>query len=107
MERQLATPGIDVRDIMSRVRKRMHTGEVLERGGGFADIRQAGDIDAAKREIPLALVDHVAIAGPLSKVRHRLAELASAGVTDVFIDVETLPAADRDLPALMAELGLA
>ncbi len=87
MSRQLEAPGFDVPAIIAEVRRQMRTNEVLSRGGGFPDLRRAGNLEAAKREIPLALMDHVAIVGPLSRVRPRLAQLGQLGVTDCFISL--------------------
>jgi 5,10-methylenetetrahydromethanopterin reductase len=91
MERQIQTPGIDVDAVMAEVRTAMRTEEVLASGGGFAALRRAGDLAAAKRAIPLELMERVAVVGPLSYVRQRLTELAAAGITHLFVDVETLP----------------
>lgn len=105
MERQLETPGIDVAGIMAEVRRHMRTGEVLAAGGGFAELRRAGDLDAAKRAIPLELMERVAVAGPVSYVMERLAELADAGVTHVFLDLERLDAGDGAVETLLRDLA--
>jgi 5,10-methylenetetrahydromethanopterin reductase len=95
MERQLATPGFNVEAIMADVRRAMRMEEVLARGGGFPDLREAGDLGAAKRAIPTELVDRVAIVGPEPRVRARLAELAALGVTDCFLDLDRDPTLAR------------
>ena len=85
MERLLETPGFDIPAIMAEVRRAMRTEEVLARGGGFPDLRAAGDLEAAKRAIPTELIARLAIIGPLPHVRARLRELSAAGVTHVFL----------------------
>jgi alkanesulfonate monooxygenase SsuD/methylene tetrahydromethanopterin reductase-like flavin-dependent oxidoreductase (luciferase family) len=62
----------------------MRTEEILARGGSFADLRREGDLDAARKAIPLELVDRVAVVGPPERVVSRLAEYAELGVTDLF-----------------------
>jgi 5,10-methylenetetrahydromethanopterin reductase len=86
MERQLETPGIDVAAIMAEVRRVMRTEEVLARGGGFAEMRRAGDLAAAKRAIPDELVARVAAVGTEAQVGERLGALRRIGMTHVFID---------------------
>jgi len=88
MERQLRTPGIDVDRIMAEVREHMHTADVLARGGAFAELRRAGDLAAAKRAIPLELMERVAIVGSVPHVRERLRELVAIGATHVFLDID-------------------
>jgi alkanesulfonate monooxygenase SsuD/methylene tetrahydromethanopterin reductase-like flavin-dependent oxidoreductase (luciferase family) len=102
MDRQLMGLDFDLERIMAEVRQHMRIEEILARGGSFADLRREGDLDAAKRAIPLELVDQVAVVGPLSRVRERLAEYASAGITDVFVSPEQL--SDPDLSAELAAL---
>ncbi len=85
MDRLLATPGFDVPAVMAEVRRRMRTADVLARGGGFAALRRAGDLPAARAAIPTELVARLAIAGPLSHVRARLATLTALGVTHVSV----------------------
>jgi alkanesulfonate monooxygenase SsuD/methylene tetrahydromethanopterin reductase-like flavin-dependent oxidoreductase (luciferase family) len=88
MDRQLngLETEFDIAGIMEAVRRHMRTDETLARGGSFADLRRLGDLAAARAEIPTALVDRVAIVGPLDRVRPRLATYAALGVTDVFVD---------------------
>lgn len=83
MDRLLATPGFDVPAVMADVRRLMRTEEVLARGGGFPDLRAAGDLTAARDAIPTDLVARLALAGPLPSLRPRLAALARLGVTDL------------------------
>jgi alkanesulfonate monooxygenase SsuD/methylene tetrahydromethanopterin reductase-like flavin-dependent oxidoreductase (luciferase family) len=90
MQRQLQTPGIDVDRIMTEVRSHMHTEEVLARGGAFAELRRAGDLEAAKRAIPLELMERVAVVGTASYVRERLRELETLGATHVFLDIDRI-----------------
>jgi 5,10-methylenetetrahydromethanopterin reductase len=86
MERQLEglEAEFDIEAILARVRKHMRTEEILARGGSFADLRREGDLEAARKSIPLELVDRVAVVGPPERVLPRLAEYADLGITDVF-----------------------
>jgi 5,10-methylenetetrahydromethanopterin reductase len=102
MDRQLMGLDFDLERIMAEVRQQMRTEEILARGGSFADIRREGDLDAAKRAIPLELVDQVTVVGPLGRVRERLAEYASVGITDVFVNPGQL--SDPDVLADLAAL---
>ncbi|HET9014262.1 MAG TPA: LLM class flavin-dependent oxidoreductase [Thermomicrobiaceae bacterium] len=90
--RQIAVPGFDVPAIMERVRRVMHTDEVLARGGGFIDIRRVADFAAARRLIPTELVAAVSYVGPAAAIRARLQALAGIGVTHVFV----APPGERD-----------
>jgi 5,10-methylenetetrahydromethanopterin reductase len=85
MERLLETPGFDTERIIAEVRRHMRTDEVLARGGGFADLRRAGDLVAAKAVIPTELVANLALVGSAGDLRERLRALAALGVTHVFI----------------------
>ena len=100
MHRQLAAPGIDVESIMAEVRRAMQTNQILAKGGAFPDLREHGDLAAAKRAIPAELMARVALVGPLDEVRRRIAELASVGVTDLFFDLDR-PHDPVDLQALL------
>jgi 5,10-methylenetetrahydromethanopterin reductase len=104
MDRQLRTPGIDVDAIMSEVRRHMKTAEVLAAGGGFAELRRAGDLEAAKRAIPTELMERVAIAGSAGHVRRQLGGLQQIGITHVFLDIDRLIDRDRDLKSLLDEI---
>jgi 5,10-methylenetetrahydromethanopterin reductase len=85
MDRLLTTPGFDIEQIMSDVRSLMHTNEILARGGAFSDLRDGGDIEAAKRAVPTDLMRELVIAGSAAEVRSRLADLQKIGITDVFL----------------------
>ena len=100
MDRQLETPGLDVATIMAGVRRAMRTEEVLAEGGGFPELRERGDLTAAKRAIPAELMARVALVGTLDEVRRRVDELAAVGVTDLFFDVDR-PHDPADLRALL------
>jgi alkanesulfonate monooxygenase SsuD/methylene tetrahydromethanopterin reductase-like flavin-dependent oxidoreductase (luciferase family) len=86
MEQQLEglEAEFDLEAILTRVRRHMQTDEILARGGSFADLRREGDLDAARKAIPIELVDRVAVVGPPERVLPRLAEYADLGITDVF-----------------------
>lgn len=88
MERQLETPGVDVAAVMAEVRRGMRTDAILARGGGFPELREHGDLAAAKRAIPADLMRAVALVGTLGELRGRVAELAAIGVTDLFFDLD-------------------
>ena len=85
MERLLETPGYDIQRIIAEVRRAMRTNDVLAVGGNFPDLRAAGDLAAAKRAIPTALMSELVVAGPAEHVRRRLAEFAAIGITHVFL----------------------
>jgi 5,10-methylenetetrahydromethanopterin reductase len=92
MEQQLEglESDFDLEAILARVRRHMRTEEILARGGSFADLRREGDLEAARKAIPLELVDHVAVVGPPERVLPRLAEYAELGVTDIFAPADQL-----------------
>ena len=106
MDRQLQTPGIDVDRIMAEVRRHMRTEEVLARGGGFAELRRAGDLAAAKRVIPLELMERVAVVGTVEHARERLDELAELGATHVFLDIDRTARDGGSVESLLAALDL-
>lgn len=101
MERLLATPGFDIPRIVGDVRRAMRTDEVLAVGGNFPELRAAGDIAAAKRAIPTALMSELVVAGPAARVRSRLAEFAAIGVTHVFL---TSPGPDATAESVAATI---
>ncbi|HUZ02843.1 MAG TPA: LLM class flavin-dependent oxidoreductase [Thermomicrobiaceae bacterium] len=83
--RQIEVPGFDVPAIMERVRRVMHTDEVLARGGAFIDIRKVGDFAVARQLIPTELMAAISYVGPAGEIRERLRTLARIGVTHVFV----------------------
>jgi alkanesulfonate monooxygenase SsuD/methylene tetrahydromethanopterin reductase-like flavin-dependent oxidoreductase (luciferase family) len=85
MERLLESEGHDIERIIADVRAAMRTMETLGQGGGFGDLRRAGDLAAAKRAIPNDLMRELVVAGPLPDVRARLREMRDMGVTHVFL----------------------
>jgi 5,10-methylenetetrahydromethanopterin reductase len=86
MERLLTTPGFDIERIMADVRRVMRTDEILARGGNFTDLRQGGDVAAARRLIPNDLMRELLVAGDVEYVRRRLREFEEIGVTHVFLN---------------------
>lgn len=101
MDRQLRHPGFDTDRIIAEVRRQMHTDDMLADGGGFPAIRRGGDLAAARRAIPLALIDALSVVGNLHHVRHRLVTLSEIGITDVFV---ALPLPTHDPWALRQTL---
>jgi len=85
MDRLIAGGEFDLPRIMAEVRRHMRTDEILARGGGFPELRRAGDLVAARAAIPTALVARLTIAGRLPEVRVRLQALARLGITHVFV----------------------
>ncbi len=104
MEPLLETPGFDHEAIIAEVRRHMRTGEILARGGGFADLRRAGDLEAAKAVIPTELVARLALVGPARELRERLGTLAELGVTHVFLSPPGPSVSADDLAKTMATL---
>jgi 5,10-methylenetetrahydromethanopterin reductase len=102
MERLLATPGYDIAGIITEVRRLMRTDEVLARGGAFTDLREAGDLAAAKRAIPTELMRELVVAGSAETIQARLAELQAIGITDVVLTHPGPDATVESLAALMA-----
>ncbi len=83
----------------------MSVNEVLAQGGGFPELRRAGNLDAARALIPTELVAQLAIVGPLNDVRSRLSELDAIGITHVFLDRRGLPRDEAAARTLLAALG--
>lgn len=106
MERQLESPGIDVQSIMGDVRRHMRTNEILARGGGFPELRRGGDLESAKKAIPIELMTEVAIVGSVTHVRSRLYELSQLGVTHVFVNIDELSPDVEAIKQLLAEILL-
>lgn len=104
MERLLESEGHDVERIIADVRAAMRTTETLEAGGGFADLRRAGDLVAAKRAIPSDLMRELVVAGPLPDVRARLREMREMGITHVFLAQPQPGTATVDLANLLESL---
>lgn len=104
MERLLIADGYDVDRIISDVREVMRTNEVLGKGGGFGDLRRAGDLEAAKKLIPTSLMEKLVVAGPLPNVRARLQEMREIGVTHVFLATPPAGTTADELGDLVASL---
>jgi alkanesulfonate monooxygenase SsuD/methylene tetrahydromethanopterin reductase-like flavin-dependent oxidoreductase (luciferase family) len=104
MDRLLMTSEWDVPAIMNEVRRHMRTEEILSRGGLFAEMRQLGNLDAAKAAIPTGLVDNASAIGPLPVVREKLARFIAAGATHVFLDRRGLPEDAESARELLASL---
>jgi len=104
MERLMVTDGYDVDRIIADVRQAMNTNEILSQGGGFTDLREGGNLAAAKRAIPTSLMEELVVAGPLPKVRQRLHEMERIGVTHVFLALPKPETTADDLRELIAPL---
>lgn len=89
MSRHMHVPGFDVPKIMERVRRAMHTDEVLADGGAFIDIRRVADFAEARRNIPTELVDELSYVGSPARIRRKLRRLADIGITRVFVQPPT------------------
>lgn len=100
MSRHMEVPGFDVPEIMTRVRRVMHTDEVLAEGGAFIDIRRVADFAAARRAIPTELVDELSYVGSPETIRRKLQRLAAVGIKHVFVQ----PPTDVDERAFVALL---
>jgi alkanesulfonate monooxygenase SsuD/methylene tetrahydromethanopterin reductase-like flavin-dependent oxidoreductase (luciferase family) len=85
MDRLVATPGFDVPALVDEVRALTRGEETLAAGGGFPELRRAGDLAAAREVIPDALILRLGIIGPLPAVQERLAGLSALGVTHVAV----------------------
>ncbi|MDQ3655615.1 MAG: LLM class flavin-dependent oxidoreductase [Chloroflexota bacterium] len=105
MERLLESPGWDTARIIADVRRAMRTAETLDRGGGFGDLRRAGDLDAAKRAIPTGLMHELVVAGSVEEVRARLAQFQEIGITHVFLTNQGSSATVESLGQLLRDLG--
>lgn len=101
MSQHMDVPGFDVPAIMERVRRLMHTNDVLARGGAFIDIRNVADFAQAREAIPTELVDELSYVGSAKKIRDKLDRLASIGISHVFV---TLPS-DLDARAISEMLA--
>lgn len=104
MELLLTSSGHDTEKVISDVRAAMNTNAVLQAGGGFGDLRRAGDMTAAKAAIPNDLMAELVVAGDLQTVRKQLARLEAIGVTHVFLARPDVEATAASLRQLMADL---
>lgn len=105
MERLLESPGFDTARIIADVRQAMRTEETLREGGGFGQLRRAGDLDAAKRAIPTGLMQELVVAGTIQEVRARLAQFREIGITHVFLANQSASATADSLGQLLHDLG--
>ena len=104
MARLLTSPNFDVDKIIADVKAVMHTDEVLAKGGAFTDLRASGDMQAARRLIPTALMRELVFAGPAAELRERLHGLHAIGVTDVFLAAQGPDVTVESLAGLIASL---
>jgi 5,10-methylenetetrahydromethanopterin reductase len=104
MERLLRSAGHDTEQVIADVRAAMRTEEVLAKGGGFGDLRRAGDLPSAKAAIPNDLMRELVVAGPLPEVRGRLEEMRAMGVTHVFLAQPPVGTSADDLGDLVRSL---
>lgn len=106
MERLLQSGRFDPERIIADVRAAMRTEEILAAGGGFGDLRRAGDLDAAKRAIPTDLMAELVVAGTVDQVRHRLAALERIGIDEVFLAAQGPNVTAESLAAILTSLGV-
>ena len=104
MEQLMVTEGYDIQRIISDVRAVMRTDEILAQGGGFTDLRAAGDIEAAKKLIPNSLMEQLVVAGPLPTVRARLKKMQESGITHVFLATPPVGTTADELGELVTSL---
>lgn len=104
MERLLESPNFDTERIIADVRAAMNTNAILERGGGFGDLRRGGDLAAARRLIPDELMRELVLAGSIDDLRTRLGELAGIGITHVFLAPLAPDATAAEVATLLADL---
>lgn len=83
MGRLIDVKGFDVEAILADVRRVMKTDEIISRGGAFHELREAGDLAAARRRIPDDLVANLAMFGSLAEIRPRIAQYAELGVSEI------------------------
>ena len=104
MEPLLKSQCFDIDQIIADVRQVMRTNEILERGGGFPDLREGGDLDAARRLIPNELMAELIVAGSADDIRQRLCEFQDIGITHVFLagltPTDTLESIEATLAAI-------
>jgi hypothetical protein len=91
MGRLIETAGFNVPHMLDTVRRAMRIDDVLAEGGAFADVRRVADLDAARAAIPAALVDELAIVGPIDHVCRRIARLRTIGIDEIVISRRDLP----------------
>jgi hypothetical protein len=100
----LESPDFDIPAIVERVRQAMKIEENLASGAGFIAMRRHGDLEAARKEIPVELVDQLAAVGPLGKVRERIRAYRELGATDLFLDRTALPGTADEIRELLVRL---
>jgi 5,10-methylenetetrahydromethanopterin reductase len=91
MGRLIETEGFDVPRILDAVRRVMRIDDVLAEGGAFADVRRAGDLEAARSVVPSALINELAIVGSIDHVRQRITRLQGIGVDEIVMNRRDLP----------------
>ncbi|CAN5566571.1 LLM class F420-dependent oxidoreductase [soil metagenome] len=106
MDRLLMTETFDVPEIMARVRSAMKTEEVLARGGLFPELREAGDIEAAKSMIPDGLIEEASAIGSIEYVQSKVRDFVAAGATHLFVDRRGLPADSDQVRELLRDVSL-
>lgn len=83
MGRLIDVEGFEVEAILADVRRVMKTDEIIGKGGAFPELREAGDLTAARKLIPNDLVAHLTMIGTLESIRPRLAEYVAIGVSEI------------------------
>ena len=101
--RALASPGHNVAEVLARVRSALRSEQVLAAGGWMREFRQVADWSAVRAAIPSDLIDQVALVGPPSALRRRLADYQALGVTHIFVPGPDTQASD-EYRALLASI---
>ena len=83
MGRLIDVKGFDVEAILADVRRVMKTDEIIGKGGAFLELREGGDLPAARKRIPDDLVANLAMIGTLGEIRPRIAAYAELGVSEI------------------------
>jgi 5,10-methylenetetrahydromethanopterin reductase len=109
MDRLYQVSGFDTESIITPVRTAMRTNDILARGGGFPELRRAGDLAAARAAIPDDYIRQLALVGNASALAPRLATLQALGVTCISVsppaEATSVTAWEQTLEALREAAG--
>lgn len=104
MSKLVKVDGFDHEAIVAQTAALMQTGQVLARGGGFPELRRAGDLAAARSVIPVDYVRQLALVGDLRELRARLRELERLGITHVGVQPPAQATSVDDWRRLLGDL---